>query len=130
MTTQVDRFLEALRETHPDFAFMFMHGGCYQLHVILRTVWPQGELWYQSNPGHVWTRIDGVFYDIRGGRTRRPAGAVRTTVKALGRPDRWKRRLALIIDASAAANLRLEDIRRNAGGRSRTDAEVAGKAGR
>lgn len=104
-----DRFLRLLRETHPDFEFMFLHGGCYHLFLILRALWPQAELWYVRNPGHVYTRIDGVFYDIRG-RRRRPKGARRRTAGNLGRPDRWKHRLALVIDGLVAAELVKRDM--------------------
>lgn len=123
----IERFLAALRQFHPDMEFMFRHGGCYHLFVILRTLWPQAELWYVDNPGHVWTRIDRRFYDIRGGRSRKPAGARPATFRDLGRPDRWKNRLALIIDGYTAARLAEEDHKRSAGAVSRTDAAVVGK---
>lgn len=106
---------------------MFLHGGCYHLHVILKTLWPQAELWYVDKPGHVWTRIDGHFYDIRGRRSRKPAGARPVAFKDLGRPDRWKKRLALVIDGYAGARLAEEDHKRAVGAVSRPDAAVVGK---
>jgi hypothetical protein len=109
---QVERFLKALRETHPDFDFIFRHGACYQLYLMLKSLRPDAELWYQHNPGHVWTKIDGAWFDIRGKRTRKPSKAERITAKRLGRPERWKRRLAMIIDWHTAAAYVLRDEKR------------------
>lgn len=68
---------------------IYTKGGCYHLFLILRSIWPQAELWYAFCPGHVWTRIDGVFYDINGGRLSKPEHAMPATVKELRAPHRW-----------------------------------------
>ena len=39
-------------------------GNCYQFYKILKSVFKDAEAYYDSN--HVWTKIDGKFYDIRG----------------------------------------------------------------
>ena len=54
-----ERFLALLRDTHPDFEYLFTHGGCYHLYLILRELWPDTELWYAYVPGHVYARIGG-----------------------------------------------------------------------
>ena len=38
-------------------------GNCYQFYEILKTIFPDAEP-YEN--GHVLTKIDGEFYDIRG----------------------------------------------------------------
>ena len=86
---EVERFLELLRGTHPSFRTIYTEGGCYQLYLILRSIWPQAELWYAFCPGHVWTRIDGVFFDINGGRVSVPPYCHPATVKDLRDPHRW-----------------------------------------
>lgn len=91
---------------------MFTHGACYQLFLILRVLHPEAELFYQPNPGHVWTKINGAFYDIRGKRLRRPKGARKTTVKRLGQPHRWKKRLAMVMDVTILCKLALKDAAR------------------
>jgi len=40
-------------------------GNCYQLYEILKMVFPDAEA-FESKSGHVFTKIDGEFYDIRG----------------------------------------------------------------
>jgi hypothetical protein len=90
---RVERFLNLLRETHPSFERIFTEGGCYHLFLILRSIWPQAELWYAHDPGHVYARIDGVFFDIKGGRRAVPEGAMPVTVRDLRRPDRWRKQM-------------------------------------
>ena len=38
--------------------------GCLKFHLLLKTVFPEAEGWYNNN--HVLTEIGGVFYDYRG----------------------------------------------------------------
>ena len=59
-------FLAILRDSVPDAVPLYTQGGCWQLFVLLRTVWPQATPWYNHVDGHVITEIDGHFYDIRG----------------------------------------------------------------
>ncbi len=99
----VERFLELLRDTHPSFRTIYTQGGCYHLHLILRSIWPQAELWYAHCPGHVWTRIDGVFFDINGGRVSVPDYAMPATVNELGQPHRWKGWMLAMNDAREVA---------------------------
>lgn len=86
----VERFLAELRETHPDFISIYTQGGCYQLHKILRTVWPQARPWSDLN--HVWTEIDGAFYDIEGRHLALPKEARPMESDVVARAHRWHRR--------------------------------------
>ncbi len=97
---QIRLFLVRLRNTHRDFEFLFTNGGCYHLYLILRSLWPEAELWHTSDKqGHVWSKIGDYWYDIRGRRITRPKGAQRVTAARLGRPDKWKHRFQKIVDA-------------------------------
>lgn len=109
---QIRLFLLRLRTTHPDFVFMFTHGACYHLHRILCSIWPEAELWHQPEPGHVFSKIGDYWYDIRGRRIAQPKGARLVTAARLGRPDQWKDRLALVIDAYAVARMVSDRMRR------------------
>ncbi len=45
---------------------VFVQGSCYQLFLILRSLFPQAKCLYDFKNAHVYTDIDGVIYDIRG----------------------------------------------------------------
>ena len=89
---EILRLLAALRGAHEHMEAIFLRGSCYELYLILRVIHPDAEPWLRE--GHVYTRIDGRFYDIRGQallsaaeqRKTRP-GFVRTQ-----RPHRWRDR--------------------------------------
>lgn len=42
----------------------WMNGDCFKLFRILKAAYPQAEPYYDG--GHIYTEIDGIFYDIRG----------------------------------------------------------------
>lgn len=74
---QVSTFIKRLREVDPRWMRKtFTNGACYELFRILRTIWPDAEPWvaeWQSgwlNACHVYTLIDGWFYDIKGWHKR------------------------------------------------------------
>lgn len=87
-------FLARLRNSHPDMSWIFTHGSCWELYEILRTVFPQAEPWYCQDPGHVYVRIDGVFYDING-RARKLPSVPRYMLDRSGypphSPHRWSK---------------------------------------
>ena len=47
---------------------MYTRGGCFEFYNILRSVFPDAEPFYDHHEGHVYTKIDGKFYDITGQR--------------------------------------------------------------
>lgn len=64
---RVERVLARLRESAPvAMDELFRNGACYQLYLMLREIWPEAEPWYAWKEGHVYTRIGGAWYDIRG----------------------------------------------------------------
>lgn len=63
---QVEKLIDAIRNTHDTMQDDFMYGCCFELFKILRVVWPQAKPWYVYVEGHIYTEIDGKFYDIRG----------------------------------------------------------------
>lgn len=63
--TKPERLLSALRDADPRVETVFLNGGCYGLHIALRTIWPQAVAVTDGSP-HVWSEIDGQVLDIRG----------------------------------------------------------------
>lgn len=87
----VERFLAALRATHPDMVRIYTNGGCFHLFTILRQIWPQARPW--SDCGHVWTEIGGRFYDIEGRHLVLPDYAHPMDELELWRGVRWHSRM-------------------------------------
>lgn len=52
----------------------FKNGGCFQLYRVLKQLYPQAVPWYAF--GHVYTEIDGTWYDIDGSKPQAPEGAM------------------------------------------------------
>jgi len=93
--TPVDLFLARLRASHPDMVTIFTEGSCWELYEIMRVIWPQAEPWYCRYPGHVYVRIDGVFYDIRGRARKLPCEPRKMTTREGwpgDAPHRWSKR--------------------------------------
>lgn len=93
MTSRTDqhllRVIAAIRSAHPDMERLFMEGRCYAHHLILRAVRPAAEAWYSPGEGHVYTRLDSRFYDIRGARLAPPADIAPLCHRMGDRPHRW-----------------------------------------
>ena len=87
---QIERFLAALRGSHEHMTGVFLRGSCYELATILRTLYPDAEPWKLD--GHVYVRIDGRFYDIRGRRHLTPEQQNRAVARfeRTDPPHRWR----------------------------------------
>lgn len=56
--------IRILRHSHQSVRNIFTDGACYEFYKFLKILYPQAEAWYDGN--HVFTKIDGAFYDIDG----------------------------------------------------------------
>lgn len=61
---EIEKLIKAIRESFSGSVAVYTYGGCYQFHVILKTVFPDAEGFYDGN--HCWTKINGKYYDIKG----------------------------------------------------------------
>lgn len=86
------RTIDAIRSSHPDMERLFMEGCCYAFHLILRAQRPAAEAWYSRIEGHVYTRLDGRFYDIRGARLTVPDDTAPLDHRLSDKPHRWRLR--------------------------------------
>lgn len=58
--------ITAIRESHPSMVYLYTEGQCYNFHKIIKSIVPEAEPYYSDNEGHVYSKINGDFYDIRG----------------------------------------------------------------
>lgn len=92
---KIIRVINRIRESHPDQEWLYMNGRCYQFALILREMFMDQhdvEIFYSAGEGHVYTRIDDLFFDIRGRHFKAPSDAIPISAepKQYGRADRWK----------------------------------------
>lgn len=88
----VTRFLDALRASHQDMEAMYTQGQCYNLFLLLRTVWPQAQAFYSMAEGHVYVKIGGAFFDIRGRQFSLPKDLAPLNHRRDDKPHRWGKR--------------------------------------
>lgn len=62
----MEKFLQTLRETHPDFIIIFTSGGCYRLFLILNEAFGECVPYYDPILCHVYTMYKGGYFDITG----------------------------------------------------------------
>lgn len=64
MNHSILELIRSIRESFPQAAHVYTHGGCYRFFLILKQVYPEADAYYDSN--HVITRIGDRYYDITG----------------------------------------------------------------
>jgi len=65
----VNKIIQSIRESFRASITVYTMGNCYQLYEILKTIFPDAEAF--ESGGHVFTKIDGEFYDIKGKNTNK-----------------------------------------------------------
>lgn len=61
---QILNQISLIRNSHSEMVNIFTKGSCLNLHLILKSIYPDAELYYNND--HVISRIDNCFYDITG----------------------------------------------------------------
>lgn len=65
--------ISKIRESHSLIPFIFTKGSCYNFYLILKSIYPEAECYYNQAEGHVITKINDKFYDITGEVNRESA---------------------------------------------------------
>lgn len=107
---KVEKALYALRSGWDDMKPLFLNGQCVTLYLMLRALFPQAKAWYSELEGHVYTEIDGKFFDIRGRHSILPNDLTPLDWQGEGDPPhRWSRRdRRLLVDRDALRALTAE----------------------
>lgn len=62
--TYVLKFIELIRDSFEGADYVYTHGSCTKLAMILKYIFPEGEIYTDLN--HSIFEYDGKFYDING----------------------------------------------------------------
>lgn len=62
-------FIKVIRESFGSSIAVYRFGNCYQFYEILKSIFPEAEAF--ESGGHVFTKINDEFYDIRGKKEER-----------------------------------------------------------
>lgn len=94
-----------IRRSFYDAAFVYKNGSCFEFHLILRSIFPQAKPW--TNIDHVWSEIDGEFWDIDGRRKEGAKGlfSMADEPRILRNAFRWKRRSSWRVDQAKIEEL-------------------------
>ena len=93
-TQNILNFLSALRDTDPvGMVEIYTKGKCYHIFLILKTIFPQAECWYSRGQGHIYTKINSNFYDIKGIHYKLPKDIEKLCHKVGHRPHRRSKKL-------------------------------------
>ena len=65
----IENFIDAIRETDFYIEIIYMNGGCYQFHLLLKSLF-DCEAYITSNKGHVVSKYNNKYYDIMGEYTK------------------------------------------------------------
>ena len=87
MMNDVERLIALIRNSHRDMEDLYMYGQCYNFGKILREVF-SGVICFSRSEGHVYTYIDGHYYDIRGKALTVPDDTVTLDHRDGDRPHR------------------------------------------
>lgn len=91
ITNEITQVLSRIKDILPDEKIC-LEGRCYQLSLLLRHLYPDAEIWYNHKEGHVYTKIDRFFYDIRGAWNTAGEEASLLDHSRGHKPHRWKGR--------------------------------------
>lgn len=81
--------IESIRKSHCDIEFLYLMGQCYNFTLILKTIYPEAITWYSQIEGHAYTKIDNIFYDVRGAHTEVPDDICILTEMGGDPPELW-----------------------------------------
>lgn len=79
---------DSIRTSHPDMEYLYTQGQCYNFALILRSQY-EGEIWYDHVQGHVYYKVDDVWYDVRGRHYKMSEFASVLDHRDGHKPHRW-----------------------------------------
>lgn len=80
MKNEVIEFIEQFAQGNPILIEKFTQGYCYYFAVMLKARFPGGKIFYHPIQGHFYTEIEGLLYDIRGGKKYAEVGDWQTLI--------------------------------------------------
>lgn len=89
-------FIDELRNTDGYIEHIYMKGGCYKFHLLLKKMYKSCTPYISKEKNHIVSRYKGRYYDISGEVS--PVGFTRLTEDELPTVERWSfRRNQLLV---------------------------------
>jgi hypothetical protein len=85
----VESFITQVRDSFDDSVRVYTEGSCLHFYLILKEVFPNAKPWLCEQEQHIYTEIDGKFYDIRGAHERDKLGSLEPLTNTDGRNGRF-----------------------------------------
>lgn len=63
---KITEFIDELRSTDQYIRHIYLNGGCYKFHVLLKKMYPSAVAYISDHKNHIVTKYRGKFYDIMG----------------------------------------------------------------
>lgn len=62
----MEKIIKAIRESFDEAEEVYTEGACFQFYLILKSICPYAEPWYDCHVGHVYTKVGDKYYDVKG----------------------------------------------------------------
>ena len=59
-------FIDELRSTDRYIHHIYLNGGCYRFHVLLKKMYPSAVAYISDHKNHIVTKYRGKYYDVMG----------------------------------------------------------------
>lgn len=58
--------IHAIRTSDAYISYIYLNGGCYQFHLVLKSIFPDATPYINPTKDHIATQIGDALYDITG----------------------------------------------------------------
>ena len=110
MKISPEDLVTAVRVSFTNSTAIFKNGRCFEMYLLLRSFWKNAVPWYDPIVGHVYTEIDGYWYDIDGKHADIPPKSHIMTRFELEKSHRWSKSAARTSDKLHWGELELPPI--------------------
>ncbi len=110
----ITSLIRKIRDIFPpqvDSVWIGQNGKCYQVALLLKHIFPQAQICYSRIQGHVYTLIDGNYYDIEGIHFKVPEDICPLDHREGHKPHRWHKDFSSIPVDSWLSKDAIEEIK-------------------
>ena len=68
---RIECLIARIRNSHSSMVEIYTKGSCWDFYLILNEVYPEAIAYYNVTEGHIYTKVDKRYFDIRGDVTNK-----------------------------------------------------------